>query len=450
MKVRACFSFSSNTDGRFLRWVPHGPGGHFTGLAAFFQNIHIEVLTKITENITVVEANKFGYRINATSFDGCLGRLQANTSDVFTLPQDLTLYAPGIEIGKTHLSKSYGLVSAYDTHITGKKQELMHTVQGIPVEIWITVLLLTLLTSLAFTLGKVLLNVRRVKVDRQIVSQTAYKSTVSLFQLLLKLVIKQSGDDRIGSNGFTFKFMVFIVILLAFYFNFFATVFIKTNAVTLDRPKTIESFDDIINSDLRPMFRVAREEHIPFRNAAVGTKKRQIWNKAVRMGIEKSLTKNTNYSEMLEGKSVVILTENPQPTLMSFFCQMFRRQKPRNCPIVRLETGETDTLKMIMKSSFMDRQLSRAIDKMYQRIFEAGYLSIEQMLVRKVFGITSRDDGCMSNRVVMPDPGFNSIGFLQIRMLVVSSVIALAVAFLMLIYEQIGKFLSSSSSLYAF
>ena len=440
MEVRGCFSISSNTDGSNLKWIPDGKGsGHFTGLAAFVLSPHVELLSKVIKNITFVEENKYGYRINATNYDGCLGRLQSNTSDFLAFAQSLNLYAPGIEVGKVLLSKSFGLLSAYDTRIMSKKQELIHTMKGIPVEIWVIVLLLTLIASLIMTFGLIVMKRSRYKIGHILKSILNYWSRcgVSLFELLLKLMIKKSGDDQIGSKEFVFKLMVFMVILLAFYVNFFATVIIKTNAVTLDRPKTIESFDDLINSDARPVFRVTREEHMPFKNSEMGSKKRMIWNKAVNMGIEKSLAKKINYAAILDGKLVLIMTDNPQPIMMSIFCRMFRDLKSHYCPIIRLEAGETDTLKMIMKSSYMSKKLTLAVDKMYQRIFEAGYLSMERVQVKKVHRITPQDDGCMSNRIVMPDPGFNSIGFLQMKILIVTFTTALVIAVFLLGLEHI-------------
>ena len=435
---------ASNDDGRYLKWIPDEKGGgHFTGLAADLGNLVIEVASKVTKNVSMIELPKLGTRINATTYDGCLGRLQANTSDFMANALDSKIFAPGIEIGPAVVSDTMGFFSAYDPEISAKKQELVHTLQNISPELWIWVLLLTLITSIAMAFGiTVVTNITHKRASLKSASRYVYKCCSATFRLLFKLLLKKSGDDAFGMKRVFFKFMILLAILLAFYVNFYATAIIKTEAVTFQRPVTIENYDDIIEFDIRPIFPTQYRDYVPFKNAELGTKRHMIWEKAVKMGIEKSLVKQIDLNEMFAGRSVAFSEQRLYilpPILLMVLCKIYRDMdgSASHIPICRFDGSESEQLVFNVNSGHLNRHVSHALYRKRQSIIEAGFAQMDVKIADRGLGMKLEDEKCTDNRVIMPDAGFSPIRISQFRLLGFASIIALTFALLLFVVEKL-------------
>lgn len=274
MALRGCFSVTTYEDhAKVLEWIPPKSSelGHFIGNLAMWGEFQMDILSTINKNITWYESDVSSYeKMTNNKYTGCLGRLQDNSSDITLFQWDVKHVRPGLGFGKIiFTTPQTSLISSYDPAVRVKKTELMNTIQSVSIEVWIGLVFLSLFISLMMTIG-----VYVMKREERTFGKLFIRTTSNLITHMVKLLIDQPSESRYASHDSTFKIMVLSVILLAFYSSFFITTMIKTTAVTLDRPKTIENYDDIINSNVRPLFDSSTGTHLPFKNAAKGSKKR--------------------------------------------------------------------------------------------------------------------------------------------------------------------------------
>ena len=441
MELRGCFSLSDNQDGRQLKWNPDGHHGHFTGHWDFHANIRLDLALKVSKNVSFVEETKMGTRINATHFDGCLGRLQSGTSDFIDYTSAFLDYisAPGIQIGTCQSSVSIGFLSTYDPVISSKKQELVHTVVSISPHVWTIVMFITFLTSAAMALGIIsIAKTKNCSESVQSVSNLAIRMLVATSTLLFKLLIKRPGDDAYGLNRVFFKFLILMIILLGFYVNFYVTAIIKKDAVNLKRPVTIESYDDIISSNVRPVFRKKYRDNIPFKKAGKETKRGLIWQKAVEMGIEKSVVQSIDVNEFSAGQSVIFLSQRTETPFMGLItaCKRRRVSGAVLLPIFRFDESESESLAFVVNSAHLDKKFAHALHIAYEKLLEAGLSGINQRMLDGMMEMKLEDKVCTDNRIVMPDAGFSPIRVPQIRLLSFASIATLSFALFLLMSEQ--------------
>ena len=339
-------------------------------------------------------------------------------------------------------SKMHTMTSTYDTEFVFKKQELMNTINGISISVWFALMAHILLTSIVMASGIVLIRTtyrRRVPVTMKSLATEIRKMANRSSKHFFKLLVKQSGDDEYGLRMIPFKMIILLTIILGFYTTLFMTAIIKTDAVTVEKPVTIETFDDFLDSNRRPFFFSKTGDYIAFRDAKPGTKKRQIWEKAVMMGVQKSVAPDIDLKEFFDGNLVDFGYHTHDDSSLTLACKLFRELETKWKPLKRFETSDSEIQDAIFRSGHMSVSMSRAIDKMFQKGMEAGYLSMERSNLEKLMGVSLNDD-CLENRVVLPNPGFSPISYPQIKLLIGVCTVAVGSAAVMILCEVMISF----------
>lgn len=439
MEIRGCFTISDYKEiGEILKWEPESR--QFIGRLGYLGNLHFDVLSRVSKNITWDQNSGSDEVLIGGKYSGCLGRLQNNLSDVTPFEYHVNYLKPGLSIGKVTFSDPMvAFYSAYDPLVTSRKSDIMHTIGDVSLGVWTSCLVLGFMISILMTVVITAIRSCRKNAIRpsvKTVLRLFERTTTAVFKHQIKLFVKQSADDGYGLKRFPFKFMVFAVILLAFYSSFFVTAIIKTSASTLQPPKTVETYDDIINSvQVRPMWDKKTGGEYEFKDAGLGTKKRLIWEKAFRMGINKSYVGSGFLTEFSALRAVTFNRSNYRKLVFQFMCKLMAGSTVGTLPLMREDKVEVEMLYMNMKSAHMNKRLAKAIDQKYQRIAEAGYKKIVIQEGKRTLDLDTEQENCASNRVSMPDPGPNAINLWQLRLLLIGCATVITIALIIYLSE---------------
>lgn len=88
-------------------------------------------------NVTLLKSDKAGdFDFVTKAFDGCLGHLQRNESDLMLPMVELPIPAPGLEQGYVITASSTTMVSAYSTWTASSLTDVMDAFKGLSRAVW--------------------------------------------------------------------------------------------------------------------------------------------------------------------------------------------------------------------------------------------------------------------------------------------------------------------------
>ena len=106
------------------------------------------------------------------------------------------------------------------------------------------------------------------------------------------------------------------LLTFSYFVTFYYTAMIKTDMVTVKTPRVIASYQDILDDpSIRPYIRHTFDEYKSFKQAPLGSVKRKIWNRIVKMGVNRLVYNDESNSDgdedirFLRSKNPVMYTK---------------------------------------------------------------------------------------------------------------------------------------------
>jgi hypothetical protein len=252
-----------------------------TGIGSDLPNTYINYAFAPDGNYSLVGEDGYGSKIDKYRhlFDGCIGSLQRNESDVAIINAILPIDGPNLTQGEVMSSGYLKLISSYQkaSRIT-ENDYLTTTLRILDKSVYGLLFLLTCLCSTALQLSlyidrrwlmifrpfRMLDRMREwplIRIYRKIYAtidrdpiplKTRLRRNFSLAsQVTIASVVHQHSSYQINiKHSPTPNFCVFLITIVMFLSGFFMTSMIKTELVTIKPPQTIKSFQDALDANV--------------------------------------------------------------------------------------------------------------------------------------------------------------------------------------------------------
>lgn len=191
--------------------------------------------------------------------------------------------------------------------------------------------------------------------------------------------------------------------------------------VALERPQTVDRYTDVVERDLIPSWMDEVDDQRSFRDAAEGTIERQIWDRAVDRGIEKSVYQfSTAFPqsyrlsiELISHIRVNLLSDLATDLLVHFFCRVSRMNEAfkefnRTNVYVRRDDRSIESIRSFIGSALADEAtVKKVVTDSFRRLFEtSNYMKWgPQMMAMDYVGTDKYNfavDECMANFIAWP------------------------------------------------
>ena len=373
MALRACFPHN------FKRLLEYDASTDtFRGFVGKLATSILDVAAKIFNKTIEIQAENLGvgvYRSDLTRFDGCLGEIQQNRSDVMIqlspYPREIENVSQGLVIYETHLA----FVSAYNKTEIGGSMQVLKSFEAFSPGLWILCVFTCLVMSMLLAL-------------REIIFRSRKRNGYYLYQVIVHCSQLGSIYDGGPSRRAVFLCASFFSLLVVHYFS----SMIKTELVVIKDPLVFNSYDDIIERAAVPLFFKGMSYDALFRDAKTHPSRKRLWRYAM-----KSFGEERLYADMspllflvvslsvLTQKAVVILDDALMPLVRTSGCSLAGRDVARIPSLLKL-LKQHERIQRLMRLAGVEKKEQQAFFE-YVKNNELNLYSPPEPLIH-----VSRDD----------------------------------------------------------
>jgi len=399
------------------------------------------------------------------SYNGCLGTIQSNQSDYILNFVSHPIIGNNLSMGGLYGGTTSIIVSAYDPQVDPKEVSILASVlssTSTPIKLLLLASLVLFYLILLTLFSKELLKMKIHRTKRKKSKKTS--STIICFYIVYGCLFKNYSifESFLTKKRTRIRGILLLLVILTFLFMHYVCSLIKTDQVVYPEPKTITSYQDILDSNGKtvPTFTAMRDDYFSFKFSREGSKRKEIWNRISRGNEVKdsSLLKTKQdfmnlYTGLSNHSMVYLGNTNIQRCIMTNTCYIFKlKGKPHNV-LVSIDPKES---LMIVKST-MKRRITEnegnvnrfnRVDDILNAFLEMGlhekaiheYHSFT-MLGGKPFPKQLRHqiNVCLSNVIQTPHPEFTNKKMKEFASLFIYFIIAMSACTLVLLIEIIIK-----------
>lgn len=485
-EIRAC----SPQD---IRLAATLKGNKFLGLFATPLNGLIDYI-QAGNNLTLHFESKnagIGEFNNETGmYDGCIGRLQRNQSDLIFSLLDYPINAENINQGDIGYSQAIQLFGLYYPRTEGELSSVRveSCFKSFSHEVWFLCVSTALIVYLFLQIRRNMyldferefrhiLSSKKKRSKKRSLLRENRPVDISFVNMIAHMTRFGSIEDTDG------RFIKIIYITLSFFsllvIHYFCS-FIKTELVTVPAPETYESYQDLIDNDVSLFFVEGFDHYKEFKFAPEKSAEKILWDRSIRNKSEEDVVLSTelNNEEMLDEYAKLFVTRKLMPVIDSYlvaiirtvYCQVaFDKAKekmarerfkkafaddklPSPYPKILQDEGIKISIKGAVYSSFFKGEAFSIIRFRLKSIFETGIglktisLIIENNVLKDspLAATTTKiapEDYyeirlCKEGTIKQPDIHLSGIKFANIKYFVGLMVFFLTISFLCLLLEM--------------
>ena len=246
------------------------PTGYFVRLVEEVQDIAMRYFS----NCTMTDG-EFGDQTNQSGhYDGCMGDLQQNKTDLAVVPLKYPVTAINVTSSAVLMASKTTIFSTYNSTYESSKTDVMEFFAAFDKLLWVTVVV-ALLIIVALQVS----SIRQKRKRRSVLKLTENVLTSSL--------LKQFSSLDVISKRFTVRLSLLLIVIFVFEIHFYLTSMIKTEMVVQKPPETISTYEEIVNHPkCKPYFLKALSDYWEFKNAPKDSPAGKVWKKTVENGLE--------------------------------------------------------------------------------------------------------------------------------------------------------------------
>ena len=217
------------------------------------------------------------------AMDECLLSIQRNESDAVLLPYTMPLMMNNIKTGPVFFSDKLEIFSTYKCE-NNSSPGIFATFDSFGID----ALTLILNFSVVLTILICLIYILERKSSRRRVRMNGRRFNLRFVPwFIFRFFVKQF--PSLPGNMTALKVLLTCCLLMfSYYVTFFYSSMIKTDMVTVKAPRVIASYQDILDDpEIQPYIRHTFDEFFPFKNAPPESLKRKIWERIVKLGVDK-------------------------------------------------------------------------------------------------------------------------------------------------------------------
>ena len=398
-------------------------------------------------NYSVIRETSIGVLTDheTQTYDGCIGSMQKNRSDIIPPLGLLTIPVMGPNMTHTVVDgfDRMGIISAYYRTNTSHTSptHVLDMVLAFSPSLWILIgfayaILLMLLTAAMRTnvmkefdsentvtaAGETWITAARKREKKRFAKQKGKRCMSQSGLNVVACILKQNSSCSACLVDFAPISIVYTMMtLLSFFAAYFLTSMIKTDMVVVKPPITVTNYDEILSSGRRPIWFNSLTDKAEFRNAAKGSKEAQIWERAVSMGINKSVVANNVDEYILHATQIASQHEVALATVKLFWASLSRTScafsRTRdfmgkvNC-LYRHDASAKGSLRGNLQNHLLSGRVSTRINKRIQWSFEGSLSEVTLGRLDDVMADMNSNahqyfssiERCASNVVTIPHP----------------------------------------------
>jgi hypothetical protein len=397
-------------------------------------------------------------------YSGCIGSMQRNETDIVFEQLIIPIVAPNITNTVVDGYERVGFVSAYiqsDATRDGQTAgtDVLDMLAEFSVDLWIVtqitaaclIILMAGAIRLKLIAGLELTDRIFVQRSRQVLEgATGLNHSV---KVMVACAFHQASPASFRTCSYRLAY--FCMSLFSFFIGMYLTSLIKTDMVTVKRPVTVESYQEILDSGRMPSWLDILQDTHDFEYAAKGSLEAKIWQRAVKNGIENSVIKSSIESiissaiEVAKFKKVVIIQRLLGEWILPYNGCAFSRTKgfmPYMNALYRHDPSAPETLQGNVQNHLFPAAVSRHVNNRKQLTFEAGLMPKATKIsdlasVLQLDGIEKHYRSimsCCSNEVLIDQPNWQAANLHHYYSLIALSAACFAVAAVRLTIES-GK-----------
>ena len=331
---------------------------------------------------------------SSMSYDGCLGKLQSNESDVLLALLTMPVEGPNLTTTIVDGSQRNAMMSGYkpatlqDKSIQAKTH-VLDMFLALESGVWLMTALLVLLLFMIMR--------TRLRMTKE------YKKNpwLALEALVVTFLKQLSSTNQPELPALTVAFTS--LVQLMFYVGYFLTSMIKTDMVVIRPPLTIRTYEELLASGRRPAWLQLTSDMRVFQEASPDSLEGRVWQRATDMGMDQSIIRSGQHfredvmkagiagSEM----TLVLLSMEVYISLaIRLICFMSRVTSfnTHMTPLIAVDPDAVEQLLVSVRNPHLTSSIATQIRQRRQWIFEAN-------LLMKSFDIF--DTKLFSNNIIM-------------------------------------------------
>ena len=390
-----------------------------------------------------------------------MGRLQQNQSDLIATEFLYPTIGENLTNGPAFYADKTAFLSSYSDQFPKRYADVMQSFDAFSVNVWIMIMISALFMLLMISCSKVLAKSQRIAIkmlakqkvrleqhDTGNVWRGPFVSRkmnignqlVSMLFVFFNSLIKRS-FTRTSRSSLSVATLTIMLLIMSFYVSFFFLAIVKTDKVVMTKPATIESYDDIINSypGKRAVFFENLKSHLPFMNAAAGSKEGRIWQNAKRMGLKNALSNNfaQDLDPFARSEIIYIAPEVYMKSIACGYCRLRKQLDLTTIPMVKSDESAKENIYVFLLSGHLTSAVAARFRKVFGRLLTSGFRDSSLSQSIRIQRMTFQDFYvCLSNVVRFPDQDFSGISLKQCNTLIMTVSILCAASCIILMVER--------------
>ena len=373
-------------------------------------------LRRFFPNSTVVSSDKLGDMDSGTMmFDGCLGRLQRNESDVTLALVPFPVLGTGVLHGTTASASKVIMWSVYNNTAVPSDTDVMDAFHSFTDQLWFLIFLtsafLTVVLFLIFYLK--LLSLPQSN-SQQTTRQRTRRCVDQALLIVIANVLKQHTSYSFRGKLLRRRMILFLIAVFSFLIMFYFTSMIKTEMVVQKSPETISSYEELLaKPNVKPMWTNSEGIHWFFKNAERNTAERRIWERAEKLGVDSCLLKtDADAKRMIEPlntqKAVWFGHSYMMGVMITNVCAFHHSSGLHTDANMWFRSDEKarETLNVMMLSAALHPESVKKFNRIIEAEFEHHLMY--QAFKRMEFSLFPNDGSkwlreCVANTIIHPD-----------------------------------------------
>ena len=430
----------------------------FKGLLAPQYEFLVDNVWRFFPNASYTSSNKLGEMDMVTMmYDGCLGRLQRNESDVALPVVTLPSLGSGLMHGTTASASKVVMWSVYNNTATPSDTDVMDAFNSFTAQLWLlTFLTSAILTFVLFMMFRFKLlplpesNARGTFGSRLTKRQRTRRCVHQALLIVTANVLKQHTSYTYRGKLLRRKAILLLFAVFSFLMiNYFSSM-IKTEMVVQKRPETISTYEELLaKPNLKPIWPMNLNVHWEFMNADRNTAEGHIWERAKRMGLDSCMIKSDadikqNIDPLNRREAIWLGPSTLIGVTVTNACAF--HHSASLYPDVNMWYKSDENAREKLNVMMLSAALHLNSVKNFHRIIQADleHHVLFQALKRLEFSVfpdtgskTLRD--CVANRIIYPDYEIGAVHLPHYSRLLHSSVYGLLFCLLVLSSEMMAK-----------
>lgn len=270
-------------------------------------------------NITFDLNKGIGKQVDGEYFDGCIGMLQRNLTDVPLFTHNYPNNINYIDQGQLMYEDAMGILSVFMGGNEKIDNSILNSLMNFDLKIWLSCFICIFFCCLILLLEKNLFrSFSNFPLNRKILV------ALEMYQDLLEHFI---GQIVVKRKTLVSSIIIFTISLLAQMVNIHFDTTVRTDLVTVNEPRLIRTYDDIIKYGIKPIWTANFLDMLEFKTAREGSPEAKLWAYAMdKFGVKGSIFSASSKEfanhlvQVIKGKDVFISTLTVLGVLVRSVC----------------------------------------------------------------------------------------------------------------------------------